>query len=413
MASKKGLEGQINSHFMRRWKDHIGKQYGVIRSVVDLAVLLYIVVPAMLVIGRSYYVLWVKELPVWLMELPYPVIPILLYSLIYFGGGLMTYQESADALFLRQNERWRKGIVWRGIAASLVAQALVWGLIVLFLLPLLLRVYAMNGAEIWLLYAVVTGVKAVAMLSENMIAIHTARWRIVLYQSLAQLGLGGLFVTWALTLRQSWSVSLLIALILLLTVIWLSRVRMHTAGRFEAEIRLEEYQKTRLTGMVLSGAVSSPRKAKARPWIFRRSNQLFKSRNAENRIAEANLKAFYRGRDFSIYIQFIGVGLVAVAIPPFPVNAVVFCLLTALLYYWLNGFRKLFLERDLLAILPMSPVLKRNSARACNRLLLQPAILIIAAGFGVSIFDAIWGIALGIAAAFALYMPYIAKMLLR
>src|SRR5690606_5457726 len=101
-------------------------QYGVIRSVVDLAVLLYIVVPVMLVIGRSYYVLWVKELPVWLMELPYPVIPILLYSLIYFGGGLMTYQESADALFLRQNERWRKGIVWRGIAASLVAQALVW-----------------------------------------------------------------------------------------------------------------------------------------------------------------------------------------------------------------------------------------------------------------------------------------------
>lgn len=413
MARTKGLENQISGHFMRRWKEHFRRQYGVIRSVVDSAVLLYIGVPAMIILGRSYYVLWEMELPAWLMQLPYVVIPILLYLLIYFGGGLMTYQENADVLFLRQNEQWSRGIVSRGIVASLVTQALVWGLNFIILLPILLRVYAMNGAEICLLYSVVTGIKAVAMLSENLIGIYTARWRTVLYQSLTQLGLGGLFITWAFMLHQSWGVSLVVVLILLMTVVWLVRIRTHTAGRFEAEIRLEEYQKTRLTGLVLSGAASSPRNAKSRPWLFRRSNQLLKSRKPENRIAEAAIKSFYRGSDLIMYLQFIGVGIAAVAAPPFPVNLVVFILLMTLLHYWLNGFRKHFLERDLLAMLPMSLELKHSSAVPSNRLLLQPGVIFISAALGVSLFDAIWGIVLAVPAATVLYVPYLGKMLLR
>lgn len=413
MSGKSGLRSQINGHFKRRWKDHFSKQYGVIRSVVDSVVLLYIGVPAMLIFGRSYYVLWENELPDWLQQLPYAVIPILLYFLIYIGGGLMTYQENADVLFLRQNGQWNKGLVLRGIVASIVTQALILGLVVIVLLPVLLRGYAMDGAEIWLLYAMITGIKAVAMLSENLIGIFTTRWRTALFQSLAQLALGGLFVTWALMLHESSVASLLIILILLMTAVWLGRIRTHAAGRFEAEIRLEESQKTRLTGMILSGAVSSPRKSRTRPWIFRRSNPVLKSRRPENRVAEATLKSFYRGRELVVYIQFIGVGITAVAAPPFPANIIVFILLMFLLHYWLNGYRMYFMERDLIAMLPLSPELKLRSAAPSNRLLLLPGVVLISAGLGVSLFDAVWGIALAVPAAFVLFMPYLGKVLQR
>lgn len=413
MSGKSGVGSQINGHFRRRWKDHFNKQYGVIRSVVDSVVLLYIGIPAMLIFGRSYYVLWEKELPDWLMQLPYAVIPILLYFLIYIGGGLMTYQENADVLFLRQSRQWSRGIVWRGIVASIVTQALALGLVILVLLPILLRGYAMNGAEIWLLYTVTSGIKAVAMLSENLIGIFTTRWRTVLFQSLIQLGLGALFMTWALVLHESWAASLLIILILLTAAVWMGRIRTHIAGRFEAEIRLEESQKTRLTGMIISGAVSSPRKAKTRPWIFRRSNPLLKSRKSENRVAEATLKSFYRGREFVVYVQFIGVGIIAVVAPPFPANVIVFILLMALLHYWLNGYRMYFLEKDLMAMLPASPELKNRSAAPSNRLLMLPGVIFISAGLGISLFETIWGIALAIPAAFVLFVPYSGQMLQR
>ncbi|AZK44849.1 ABC transporter permease [Paenibacillus lentus] len=413
MARTKEPENVIHRHFMRRWKDHIGKQYGIFRSVVDSVVLLYIGIPAMLIFGRSYYVLWEEELPGWLMELPYAVIPLLLYFLIHLGGGLTTYQENADVLFMHRNEQWNRGIVLRGILVSLVTQALIWGLIILILLPILLRVYTMTGVEIGLLYVIVAGIKAVAMLSENLIGIYTARWRKVLYQSLVQLVLGGVFIVWAFILHPNRSLTVAIVLLLLTTVVWLVRLRTHTVGLFEAEIRMEEYQKTRLTGLVLSGATSSPRKARSRPWLFRRSNQLLRSRQPESRLAEAMMKSFFRGRDLVMYLQFIAVGIAAVAAPPFPVNVVVFTLLMVLLYYWLNGFRKHFLERDLLAILPISPELKHNSVVPSNRLLLQPGVVFISAGLGVSLFEAIGGVALGVPAAVVLYVPYIAKMLLR
>lgn len=388
----------IHSHFMGRWKDHLRDQYGVVRSVVDLAVLLYIVIPALLIFGRGSYSLWQEELPGWLVQLPYAVIPVLLFIVIYSGGGLMTYQEAADVMFLRQSRKWRRGIIYRGILTSLLTQWLILGPSVLVLLPVLLRVYSLDGIEIMLLFFMGAAVKAVAMLGSNIIGILTAGWRRALLGLLVVAGLGAVFITGAFMLRQSSLAALILSLAFLVIAAWLVLIRMRIKGKFEAEIRMEEFEKTRLTGMVLSGAVSRPEKVRARPWLFRRSNPVLQSRHPEDKVAVATMKSFFRGRELVLYTQFTVLGIVSVIVPPFPANAVVFTLLIGLLYYWMNGYRKFFMGRELMAILPLKPELKLRSSLLGNWLLMLPGVIFISAGLGVSLFRGGWGIVLAVPA---------------
>lgn len=411
MSGTSGLRSRIHSHFMRRWRDHLRKQFGVIRSVADSAVLFYIGIPALLVILRSSYGLWREELPDWLLQLPYAVIPILLYVIIYIGGGLLTYQEAADVLFLRQSREWSKGIIFRGILASMAAQALLLGLAVVFLMPVLVRVYALNEIEILLLYLTAVAVKAASMLVGNLVGIVTVGWRRALLELVAAIVLGAVFIAGVLLPKENWPASIILVIAIWAMAAWLIRKRMRTEGKFDAEIRMEEYEKTRLTGMVLSGAVSNPRKSRARPWLFRRSNPVLKSGLPEDRVAAATMKSFFRGSELVLYAQFTGLGIVAVTVPPFPVNIVVFILLISLLYYWMNGYRKLFMEKDLLVLLPVEPELKLRSAVPSNRLLLLPGVVIISGGLGISLLDRIWGIALAVpAAAFMIAIPWIWKI---
>ncbi|GAA0134600.1 ABC transporter permease [Paenibacillus sp. YSY-4.3] len=413
MSGRDGLRSQIHGHFVRRWKDYLREQYGVVRSVVDSAVLFYIVIPALLIFGRSSYSLWQEELPDWLLQLPYAVIPVLLYIVIYAGGGLMTYQSAADVLFLRQSKEWRQGIIFRGILASLLAQWLILGLAVLILLPVLIRVFAFDGIEIMLLFFMGSAVKAVAMLGSNLIGILTAGWRRTLLELLLVAVLGAAFIPGAFMLRQSSLASFILSLALLALAAWLIRFRIRIDRKFEAEIRMEEYEKTRLTAIILSGAVSRPRKARARPWLFRRSNPVLKSRLPEDRVAVVTMKSFFRGSELALYAQYTGLGMAAVIVPPFPVNAVVFTLLIALLYYWVNGYRKLFMERELMAMLPVRPELKLRSSMPTNRLLLLPGIIFISAALGVSLFGGIWGLVLAVpAGTFIALIPWIYKMTL-
>lgn len=394
--------------FIRRWRDRFREKLGVLKFTFDWTILLYLGIPGLLLGGRAYYGLWREELPVWLAHLPYPIVPVLLLLLLYSSGGISFYIEAADVLFLRQRPRWIKGLMLRGLVASAAVQAVVLAAAIAALSPLLVRVYGLGWTAIAGLYAVALAAKLVQMFIQQLLGVLFAGWLHLLLRSLAYSVLAAGFGAWAAW--AAWAaaadagqptgladaVALLAFALLAGALGWL---RFRLRGRFDAEVRQEERQRTRLTALLLASAVErpkAPRPGGSKPWLFRRLRRLTRSRQPEARVAEALVKAFFRGSEWKLYAQMTLAGLAAVLLPPYPaVNLVVYAALLLLLLYWLGGHRRAFFERELMSILPLEESLEYRSAAPAMTLLLLPAVVVLTAALGAKLFPPLWGLPAG------------------
>jgi ABC-2 type transport system permease protein len=383
--------------FLRRWRDRLREKLGVLKFTFDLTILLYLGIPGLLLGGRAYYGLWREELPAWLAGLPYPMIPVLLLLVLYSSGGISFYIEAADVLFLRQRPQWIKRLMLSGLVASAVVQAVVLALAIAVLSPLLVRVYGMSWAMIGGVYVVAWAAKIVQMLIQQLLGVLTAGWRLLVLRSLAYSALAagfGAWAAWAATSAEAGrpaGLAIGIALpVLALLAGALGWYRFRLRGRFDAEVREEERQRTRLTALLLAPAVERPKPPRpggSKPWLFRRLRRLTRSRQPEARIAEALVKAFFRGSEWKLYAQMTLAGLAAIVLPPYPaVNLIVYAALLVLLVYWLNGHRKSFFERELMSILPLEESLEYRSGAPAMQLLLLPAVIVWTAALGAKLY---------------------------
>ncbi len=385
----------VNRLFFRRWRDRLALQLGALRSTFDLTILLYIGIPGLLLGGRAYYGLWRDELPAWLVSLPFAAVPVLLLFLVYSIGGLSLYIEAADVLFLRQRPRWVKGLMLRGWMLSLARQAAVLCAVFAVLSPLLVRVYGMSGAAIAAWIAVTYGLKAVQMLLANLLGVLTTGWRRIIYSWLSYGLLSAIFLAWAFAAGASGGAAnfLLALLAAALLAAVLAGWRFRLKGRFDAEVREEERQKTKLIALLLASAVDAPKAPKpgARPWLFRRWRKLLPSRSPQARTAEALVKAFFRGGELKLYGQLVLAGLAAVVLPPYPVNVIVYIALIFVLMYWLSGHLRAFFARDAMRMLNPGEMLEYRTAVPAMTLLLLPGLVCFTAGLGLTLYPPLWG----------------------
>ncbi|MBW4838337.1 MAG: ABC transporter permease [Paenibacillaceae bacterium] len=391
--------------FTRRWRDRFREKLGVLKFTFDWIILLYLGIPGLLLGGRAYYGLWKEGLPVWLTQLPYPFIPIVLLLLLYSSGGISFYIEAADVLFLRQRPRWITGLMLRGLVASAAVQGVMLAAAIAVLCPLMVRVYGMDWADIAGLYAVAYAAKIVQMLIQQLLGVLTTGWRHLLLRSLAYSALAAGFGAWSAWAAAAGAgrpaglaagVALSVLALLAAALGWL---RFRLRGRFDAEVREEERQRTRLTALLLASAVErpkAPRPGGSKPWLFLRLRRLTRSRQPEARLAEALVKAFFRGSEWKLYAQMTLAGLAAIVLPPYPaVNLIVYAALLLLLLYWLGGHRKAFFDRELMAILPLEESLAYRSAAPAMTLLLLPAVVVLTAALGAKLFPPLWSIPAG------------------
>ncbi|MEF2966168.1 ABC transporter permease [Paenibacillus sp. M1] len=386
--------------FVRRWSDHLRKQLSILRFTFDGVVLLYIGIPTALLLGRTYYGLWLEELPAWLSRMPLAALPAAFLIILYILGGLLLYIEAADVLFLRQRPTWLRGLMIRGALAGMLRSFGGIGACFALIAPLLVRVYGMDGSAIALVFAVTCGVKAVHLFADNLIRVAWSGWRqkALLTATMGLIACG--FTFWTVTwngLPASAFAALAVSLVLAGFLAWR---RFRLRGRFDAEIREEERRKTALTGVLLSGAVDRPPKPRSRSWLFRRSGRLLRSAKPEAIIAESLFKSFFRGPEVKLYWQFTLFGCAAVYFPVYPVNLIVYAALLLLMAYWLNGHRRAFLARDLMTILPLTEDTEYRSAAPAMRLLLYPGVIALTVAFGASVHPSWWGILAAVPAGF-------------
>ncbi len=384
--------------FIRRWADHWRKQFAILRYTFDGIVLLYLGIPGLLLLGRGYYGLWREELPLWLQHLPLTAVSGLLLVLMYVLGGLVLYIEAADVLFLKQRQHWLKGLMLRGVLASMSGSFIAIGVCFVLIAPLLSRVYGMGLSGILLMFTVTCGFKAVLLLLSNLISVRWYGWKQIVLHSIAFSVFGGSFTLWVLRgIGSNAATGIILILCISLTVL-LAWTRFRLRGRFDAEIREEDRQKTTLTGLLLSGAVDRPPAVRTRPWLFRRGGRLFRSSRPEDRIAEAAFKSFFRSPEIKLYAQFVLYSCLAIYFPVFPVNLIVYAAVLLLLVYWLNGHRISFFTRDLMGILPLEENTEYRCASRLMLLLLCPAVLAITCVLGGALFQAWWGALAGVPA---------------
>lgn len=382
----------IHKLFVRRGCDFFRKQYRALNTVVDWIVMLYIGVPGILLFARIYYSLWREDLPIWLVQLPYSTVPLVMMGLIFIGGGLTLFLEAADVLFLRQQQRWIKGLMLRGLLVSIITQVLLLGVGVAVLLPLLKRIYGMNITAVISLYFVTLGVKCIHMFLENLINIMLKGWKRWTLLSLATSILTAGFVAWTVNGAGYLGVVLMSCVVITVLLGW---YRFNKKWCFEAEVREDERQKTKLTSLLLLGAVDRPSAVRSHPILFQHSNVLLPSRSPETRVAELVIKSILRSKSALGYVMFTLLGFIGVQLPPAPINIVVYILLLFLLLHWMNSYRRYFFSRELMRILPLSSDMEFRSAIPTLRVMLFPAILCLSAGLGLSLFSG-WGLLLSI-----------------
>ncbi|MFD1177442.1 ABC transporter permease [Paenibacillus puldeungensis] len=384
--------------FVRRWTDRMREQFKILRSIVDLTILLYIGIPGLLLGGRAYYGLWSEQLPGWVASLPYLLVPFFLLFFVFVFAGLSLYIEAGDVLFLRQRPLWIRGLMLRGCMVGLVKQALFLGAAFLLLWPVFARHYGFSSTEIGILYAGTFTIKAVLMLASNILAVLTKGWRRIVLSYLSLTLLSTIYVAWALSgIERPWSNAVYFALSIVVAGA-LGWCRFRIQGRFDAEVREEERQKTKLTALLLASAVDRPKAPhqNAKPWLFRHVRRMLPSRSPEARIAETLVKSFFRGSELKLYIQFTLAGLAAILLPPYPGNTIVYILVLLLLIFWLNSHRRAFFARELMKILPLDKGMEYQCAAPSMLMLLMPAVICFTAGFGIKAFPVWWGLPVAI-----------------
>lgn len=341
-----------NALFWRRVTAHWRYQWGVLGTVFDWVVSLYIFVPGLLLGGGLYRELWISPLPGWTQLLPpQAVVGILLFA---FSGRVLLFQEQADVLFLRRQGDWVKGLMLRGMIYSHIVSAIKGLLVTILALPILVRQYDITGIALAALLVTTALCAWCANLMTAMIRSKDKGWRQHVKTDTVRLisfGLLTLLVTYGLhTSAALWTT----ALILLIVLFLLSRKRLAMQGTFIADVREDAKTRIQLTEKLLVQAVGKPPSVRSKTWFMRKSGRLFKG-TAEKRLADAGLKAILRNpENLTLYIQITLVGIPAVWLPPLMIKLIIYIALMLMVSYWLSTRWTLFAKAEFMHVLPFT-----------------------------------------------------------
>lgn len=352
--------------FALRLRSHVRSQWAAIRLVADWTVLLYLIIPGLLIGGRIYFEYWTGALPAWSDYLPFALVPGLFFLSVQ-GGALLFVQE-ADLLFLRQRLGWLKPVMLRGLAYSIAVTAakpvLLWALA----LPWLTKVFGLSYGENGLLLALTFAAACAVKLAMHLLRVTYRGRRRWLRQTPVFALLGGLYFQAALRLQDAPGWTAAAIAVFAAAAFALLRLRIGLIGTFMNDVREDQKQRMRLTGLLLSQSIEKPRPTRHKPWIFRRSQPLLRSRTPEGRLAASGIKAMIRHPSYlKLYLQFTGVSLAAVWISPVWLKWALLAVLSLLLSYWLVSFWLTFTEDDFIRLLPFT---KEQSGAAGSQAIL-------------------------------------------
>ncbi len=288
--------------FARRLASEWRFQYTAWRSVINWIVAIYIVLPAAVAGVYSYIMLW-RQPPAWLGLIPLSWLAAVVFYFAW-SGTIRILVDEADQLFLLQRGGWIRQLTGLSMFYSAVVNLIASLLLFVLLYPAL--ILHLSWAQIGLFLAVAFLLRLNFGLAKHRLAAWGNGWTSFMLKMALFLALGIPFV-WGIGLILNYMFASLavIALLMLLSVV-LIVARLNQQGTFLSDVAQEMSARLRYASFMLriSGLTfKKPPAQKRRPWLFPRSNNLFRERNAVNNLTELCIKVFLRNpRNIALYL---------------------------------------------------------------------------------------------------------------
>lgn len=370
--------------FRRRVLSHWKHQISVMKSVADWTVMLYILIPGLLLGGGLYMELWTSPLPAWVEWIPQQAAAAAL--LFMFSGNVLLFVEEGDMLFLRQQPRWMKGLMLRGMVYSITVTTLKGLLFLLIALPFLYRGFQLDS---WTLIAwglLAAGTSWCTNLMVQRIRVRFLGFKKWLFSNFMRWLSYAFYLTIFTILPGMPTSAAVIGLLLMAVAVLLMRLRLSMQGSFTADTREDARIRLQLTDIVLVQAVGKPPRIRSKAWLFRRSHRIYRSNAPEKRFAGAGVKAFLRNpENLLLYVQLSVVAIPAVLFPPIVIKLIMYGALMLLVSYLLRIKWTAFAEAEFSLVLPFSGTQQMSAGTLAVRTLMLIPALIISLAFSFSI----------------------------
>jgi ABC-2 type transport system permease protein len=315
-------------------------QYGVIKSIADWTVMLYIIIPAITIFSIVYHSWW-SEIPKWMENVPFFLLFLLLY-LLTWNGHIRTYTEAADKVFLIKKYTLFWGLKKWGYGYSLMYQAVLTLASFAILLPFLLNLYHFDWKQIGtLLFYFISLKTGLMFITYQFVKIET-RFKKIAYSVLTFILAGWLsqliYFLWEIGL---WFPLYLIGVLIMSSSIYLSLRALKKLSSTDHEIEIEQKLKTGNIELIFAMApeIEKPVVTKrTKPLLFRQSKRIFKNRTQSNGFIELFIKVFLRNYSYvSGYIVMINVTTFAIVLlPPLWIKITIFTGYLFMMYFWIS-----------------------------------------------------------------------------
>jgi ABC-2 type transport system permease protein len=288
--------------FLKRLVSEWRFQYTAWKSVINWIVAIYIVLPAAAVGVYGYIMLW-RQPPAWLglISLSWLAAGVF-YSA--WSGTIRILVEEADQLFLLQRGDWIRHLTGLSLCYSAVVNLITSLLLFVLLSPAL--ILHLSWTQIGMFLAVASLLRFDFGLAKHRLAAWGNGWTRFLIKISLFLTLGIPFV-WGigLIMNHMFTSMAVIALLVLLSVVQIVE-RLNQRGTFLSDVAQEMSARLHYASLMLriSGLTfKKPHPQRRRPWLFPRSNNLFRERNAINNLTELCIKVFLRNpRNIVVYL---------------------------------------------------------------------------------------------------------------
>jgi len=281
--------------FAKRLSAELKFQFIIWRTTIDWTVALYIVLPA-IALGINQYLLWWKNTPRWLNVLPVDLLFAICF-LFAWSGTIRVFLQEADQIFLLNQKQWLKKIMKYGIIYSFSADFLLSGFFFALLAPFILQHYQFSQIQVFILFFITFLSKVFLGLSKQLLSIRFYDWQqFIVIRGMMVLG-SLLFITLIPHILNNSIMYLAAILLLFVASGMLSMKRLNYKGSFFVDVAREQSEKLKYVNFLLgfSGVnIKKPKKQRRRPWLFPRSNIIFKKRNAVNGLVEVCIKSTVR-----------------------------------------------------------------------------------------------------------------------
>ncbi len=330
----------MSSLFFRRWSQEVKFQYGVLRSIFDWTIIVYLLLPGLVIFSFIYRSWWLEQ-PGWIEDLP---LLILFYS-GYFAawmGNYRTFILEADKVFLIKHPALFIGLKKAGYIYSLVLQSSGIGLLSILLMPFFRYTYHLAYDQILAFFITFSLLKWLIM---------AIKYRLGSINGKLARGLACFFSfiagSWMIQLIfLAWEAKMYPAIILagilfsgisfILHIPLLSKI-----ASFEEEQLLEKRERNKYIHFIFTFSPEVekiPVTSRTRPFLFKKSKRLYKDRTPENGFLELFLKIFLRNsQHWSSFLQLVSVTAAALMfVPPYWLKGAVLAGFIIMLHSWLS-----------------------------------------------------------------------------